>query len=214
LFLVAFLPFQLFFRNSLFLPRLFHRFAAFILNIKIEKKGEMCQVLIVSNHSSWLDILVYGSLKELRFVAKDDVAGWFGFGLLAKLQNTIFVNRDNPRNIASERNKISEAIHHKPVVLFAEGTTSDGTTVLPFKSSLIIAPAQAAMICYDNPQATAWYADMELLPHLKAVFALKEIRVKVVFLETFEEGNRKEIALKCEKAVLNQFNLSHKVKSV
>ena len=98
--------------------------------------------LLVSNHLSYLDIVVLSSIRPCVFVAKRDVARWPLFGWLAHAAGTIFVDRE--RRFSTEFvNGIHEAIAAGlPVVLFPEGTSSDGSTVLPFKSALLESAVQ------------------------------------------------------------------------
>ena len=131
------------------IPVLYHRLACFALGMKVSTKGHLAtdkgSVLITANHASWLDIVILGQSTPLSFIAKSEVAGWPVFGYLAKLQRTIFVNRTR----RSETGKVAKAIAERmaqgdAMVLFPEGTSSDGNRVLPFRSALIGA-ASAAM---------------------------------------------------------------------
>jgi lyso-ornithine lipid O-acyltransferase len=200
------LPFQLFIiwimpRYKLILPQVFHRILLMILNVKVTIIGNPEKALLLSNHISWLDIVVLGSVTPLSFVAKQEVEGWFLFGFLAKLQDTLFVDRNNRHKIPQSILKLSQKLKQSPMVLFAEGTTTDGSVVLPFNSSFVTTPAQAVMIYYKQKDAVAWFADMELLPHLWLVFKQPVLHVEVNFLDLYLEGNRKYIAFACEKTV-------------
>lgn len=122
------------------LPVLYHNIALKLMRFKIHTHGHFSThrpLLIVSNHTSWLDILVLSTFKPCSFIAKSEIASWPVFGMLAKLQRTLFINREK-KGDAQETNK---ALHKRlsrgePMILFAEGTTSEGTRVLPFKSAL------------------------------------------------------------------------------
>jgi lyso-ornithine lipid O-acyltransferase len=190
-----------------FLPRFFHKIMMRVLNIHLTQEGKAQKALLVSNHTSWLDILVLGSTGKLCFIAKSDVASWPLFGFLARLQKTIFVERDNRLKVVESLTLIKQRLNESPLVLFAEGTTSDGTKVLPFLSSLIFAPAQPVVIMYDTPQEIAWYGEMSLPPHFWAVFKRRETKVRVIFHPVLQEGNRKEIAAQAEKTVRESFTL-------
>ncbi|MCV6546905.1 MAG: 1-acyl-sn-glycerol-3-phosphate acyltransferase [Cohaesibacter sp.] len=130
------------------IPVLYHRLACFALGIRVHNKGHLAQeksaLLITANHVSWLDIVVLGQSQPLSFIAKSEVANWPVFGYLAKLQRTIFVNRTR----RSETGKVANAIAKRlaqgdAMVLFPEGTSSDGNRVLPFRSALIGAASTA-----------------------------------------------------------------------
>jgi 1-acyl-sn-glycerol-3-phosphate acyltransferase len=131
------------------IPVIYHRLACFGLGVRVSTKGRLAtdksSVLITANHASWLDIVVLGQSRPLSFIAKSEVANWPIFGWLAKLQRSIFVNRTR----RSETGKVAKAIAERlaqgdAMVLFPEGTSSDGNRVLPFRSALIGA-ASAAM---------------------------------------------------------------------
>ena len=148
---------------SQLLPMKFHKWVLMLLGVKIVVHGKQSQyasTLMVANHWSWLDIPVLGTIIEGYFVAKADIEGWPVFGYLAKLQNTIFVNRTDRRQVGKQTNAITEHLEDKKnVILFAEGTSNDGNRVLKFKSSLFavakptekVRPAvQPVTIYYDT----------------------------------------------------------------
>ena len=94
-------------------------------------------VVFVSNHSSWLDIPILGSVLYARFVSKDDVASWPVVGTVARLGRTVFVSRHRARTRA-ERDELQRRLRAGDnLILFPEGTTSDGTRVLPFRSAFL-----------------------------------------------------------------------------
>lgn len=100
--------------------------------------------LIVANHVSWLDIGVIGAERELAFVAKSEVGEWPVVGFLANLQRTLYIDRQRRSATAGMAATMGARIANgEEVVLFAEGTTGDGTRILPFRSSLLGAAHQA-----------------------------------------------------------------------
>ena len=102
-------------------------------------------LLLTANHSSWTDIVILGSLREMAFIAKAEVATWPLFGMLAKLQRTVFIEREKRGKTHHQASVIATRLAAgDAMVLFAEGTTSDGNRVLPFKTSLFGA-AQVAI---------------------------------------------------------------------
>ena len=131
------------------IPILFHRSACLALGVRKTVHGACVTdgaVLIAANHCSWLDISVLGSLQPLSFIAKSEVASWPIFGLFAKLQRSIFVNRTKRSETGDVAKEIAKRLNQgDAMVLFAEGTSSDGNQVLPFRTALIGA-AKAAMI--------------------------------------------------------------------
>jgi len=140
------LPFQLIgiaFRLPLQrgIPFIFHRVLCALIGVRIREIGQRSTdfpLLILSNHASWLDIVVITSLTPVVFVAKKEVAGWPIFGWLAKLQRTVFIDRERRHRTGAATQEIAERlIGGDAVVLFAEGTSSDGNRILPFRSALI-----------------------------------------------------------------------------
>jgi len=184
------------------------RFACRVLGIRIRTHGSLpSSGLLVSNHLSYLDIVVLSFIRPCVFVAKRDVARWPLFGWLAHAAGTIFVDRE--RRFASKEavDLIRKAITGgRVVVLFPEGTSSDGSTVLPFKSALLESavqlrsPIAAASIDYalaDGSVAdeVCYWRDMTLVPHLLNLLFKREIRASYSFLPAkVRVGNRKEIA--------------------
>ncbi len=225
------------------LPVLFHRYACHVLGVRLTIEGmrpkdmpglKDTPVLIASNHVSWLDIIVLGSVMPLSFIAKAEVATWPIFGALARLQRTVFVDRQRRTATSAVNDVVAERLNTGDVmVLFGEGTTSDGSRVLPFRSALLGA-ARAALGKSDSPvyiqplsigytrrhglpmgradrPFIAWYGDMELLPHLGAILAGGPVDVTVCFGEPIScslHTDRKELAARVEKIVRSGLNCS------
>lgn len=177
------------------LPHWYHRQVCRLIGVRLHIDGAVLSdkpVLLVANHTSWLDIPVLSAVAPLSFVAKSEVGTWPFVSSLARLQRTVFVDRKRRTAVAGTTNEIGERLAAgDTVVLFAEGTSSDGNRVLPFKTSLFgavkpaerqggAAPAdtvvQTLSIVYTGlhgiPFARAdrplvgWYGDMELAGHL------------------------------------------------
>ena len=123
------------------IPHWCHRILCALIGVRIRQHGRRSSggpTLILSNHVSWLDICVISALSPVAFVAKNEVAGWPVFGWLAKLQRTIFIDRKaRHRTGAATREVAGRLLGGDAVVLFAEGTSSDGIRVLPFRSALV-----------------------------------------------------------------------------
>ena len=212
------------------LPNRYHRYLCWLIGIKVVVRGKPHDgpCLIAANHTSWLDIPILGSLEPSSFVAKSEVAGWPFFGWLAKLQNTVFVERERRTRTAEKRNEIHSRISGgDTLILFPEGTSSDGNRVLPFKSALM-SVAQLSIVNSDADREDdllvqpvsvaymrlcglpmgrrfrpffAWYGDMELFPHLWEAFTLGPIEINVEYHKPVtirEVGNRKALAAYCE----------------
>lgn len=124
-------------------PNWYHRQVCRILGVRLHVEGEIARnrpVLVVANHTSWLDIPVLSAVAPLSFVAKKDVARWPFVSTLARLQRTVFVDRERRSAVGETTNEMAARLAAgDTVVLFAEGTSSDGNRVLPFKTSLFAA---------------------------------------------------------------------------
>src|SRR6516225_8148016 len=174
------------------IPVLYHRIVCALLDIHVTivgKRVEERPLLIVSNHVSWLDISVITSVIPVIFVAKREIASWPLFGLLAKLQRSVFVDRGRRHKTQEVNSEIAQRLAEgDPVVLFGEGTSSDGNRVLPFRTALIgaardaLAEAEHAKHVWIQPLSiaytgllglpldrharprVAWYGDAEMWP--------------------------------------------------
>lgn len=189
------------------IPHLYHRLVCRILGVRIVVHGRPARggrVLFVANHCSWLDIPVLSAVAPVSFIAKHEVADWPFFGLLAKLQRTVFIERDRRGETGRYRDAIRDRLDADDnLVLFPEGTSSAGNKVLPFKSALFAvaeAPAEATAaapliqpvsVAYtglcglplQRPERpfVAWYGDMELVPHLWELVRRGPIEASIVF---------------------------------
>lgn len=137
-------------------PIVFHKVALFVIGVRVELVGEPAStrpLMIVSNHVSWLDVLVLSSILPVSFVAKSEMKSWPILGQLAWLQRTIFVKRDDRQRSGDQANEIAERLSTKDaIVLFPEGTTSDGHGLYPFKTTLFEA-ARFALVASDQDHA-------------------------------------------------------------
>jgi 1-acyl-sn-glycerol-3-phosphate acyltransferase len=192
-------------RAALWLPMLFHRYLCHILGVRIERVGEPSRsrpLLIVSNHVSWLDIIVLSAIQPVSFIAKSEVGTWPGVRTLARLQRSVFVERERRARTGAVNAEIAERLQSgDAMVLFGEGTTSDGLRVLPFRSAILGAvqglagagpsAIQPLAIRYmrlaglpigrSEMAHIAWYGDMDLSPHLAELLTGPPIVVRVVF---------------------------------
>ena len=205
---VALLPFQFiiifFVKNYTYvIPYFYHKICRRIFGIKIKTFGKVSvnfPILLISNHASYLDIIILGSLFKTSFVAKREVEKWPLFGILAKLQNTIFIDR-KISSLKIQENKIIKHLNKKKnLVIFPEGTSSDGNKVLPFKSSLFNIfeknlntkiSIQTITIIYKKINGIAmnridrknitWHSDMDLIPNIFNVLKKLSIEVEIIF---------------------------------
>jgi len=192
------------------------RLACRVLGIHVNCPGAMPSAgLLVSNHLSYLDIIVFSALRPCLFVAKSDVARWFLFGWLARSAGTIFVDRKSKLRTREAVEQIRQALTSGAlVVLFPEGTSSDGASVLPFHSSLLEpvvqlqGPVTTAAIDYSTSQGSVadeicYWRDMTLAPHLLNLFTKHAICSLVVVKPfTSRAENRKEFARQLRRQII------------
>lgn len=215
-------------------PNRYHRFLCRLFGIRITVLGKPIQsrgVLMAANHTSYFDILVFSAAARVSFVAKHEVARWPLFGTLARLQETVFIERSRRSRTVEARDLIrTRLLEGDALVLFPEGTSDDGNRVLPFKSALLGAaelelgtdaqgrvrhvPIQPVSIAYaglyglpmsrDLRPLIAWYGDMDLLPHLWEALKAGPFEAVVEFhepLSTTSETSRKAVAEAAEICV-------------
>lgn len=182
-------------------PRVYHRTLCWLIGLELRVIGRPAQLprtLYVSNHSSWLDIMVLGGLLDARFVSKAEVGSWPLIGWVARLGRTVFVSRSRGRTGSEAEAMRARLEAGQSLILFPEGTTSDGTRVLPFRSSFFaVANAaervQPVTIVYDRlgglpvgrreRPTFAWYGDMETGRHVWHLLRRTGTRVTVLFHE-------------------------------
>src|SRR5580700_370005 len=197
------------------IPSLYHRIVCRLLGVRIATVGrriEQQPLLIVANHSSWLDITVITAVAPVVFVAKREVSSWPVVGLLARLQRSVFVDRTRRHKTADVNSEIARRLAGgDPVVLFGEGTSSDGNRVLPFRTALFGAAGdvltaqsgaspqngikrvwiQPLSVAYTgmlgvplgrtSRNDVAWYGGAALWPHLRRLASRGAIDVTVSF---------------------------------
>jgi 1-acyl-sn-glycerol-3-phosphate acyltransferase len=209
--LVLLLPFHLIAvalggRSSMRVAQLWQRFVCFLIGIRVTVTGAPAAerpLLLLANHTSWLDIPVLAGVAPLSFIAKSEVARWPVVGFLAKAQRTVFVERGKRHATGAQADEVAGRLSRGDIiVLFAEGTSSDGNRVLPFRSALVgaaqraiadggAANMQPVAVAYrrmlglplgrQHRPRVAWYGGTDLLPHLKRVLSEGGIDVHVVF---------------------------------
>ena len=173
-------------------PHWYHRQVCRIIGIKLLVEGNIARdsgVLLISNHVSWLDITVLSAMAPVSFVAKQEVSTWPFVSWLAKLQRSVFIDRNRRSEVSGKANEILSRLDSGDhIVLFAEGTSSDGNGVFPFKTALFAAvkpngetsrhddvcvqtlaltysKLYGLPLCRRGRHLVAWYGDMDLASH-------------------------------------------------
>jgi 1-acyl-sn-glycerol-3-phosphate acyltransferase len=209
-------------------PWRYHQLVAALFGIHIKVVGRAVTgegVLMVANHTSWADIVIFSAVTPLSFVAKAEVAGWPLFGTLARLQRTVFIERQRRSATGEARDVIRDRLlAGDALLLFPEGTSHNGNTVLPFKSALLgaaearlasgahvkVQPVSVAFtglhglpMGRENRPTFAWYGDMEMVPHLWEALLAGPLDVVVQFHEplSLDRMDRKSLAARAQEIV-------------
>jgi len=213
------------------IPGVFHRLVCRLLGVRVHVHGQPVTdrpLLITPNHVSWLDIPIISTVLPVSFIAKAEVAGWPVFGTLARLQRTVFVNRERRSATGAVASEIADRLDRgDAMVLFPEGTSGDGNFILPFRSALLGAAREAISrgnservwvqpmsLVYSKVQGlpmgrqfrpmAAWYGDMDMLPHLMGIVREGVFDVDVFWGEPIvydPQSDRKAVAALAETAV-------------
>jgi 1-acyl-sn-glycerol-3-phosphate acyltransferase len=210
-------------RGKVVWARLYHATLCRLIGLEVRVVGTPSRdhgpVLFLSNHSSWLDILVLGGVLEACFVAKAEVGRWPLIGTIARLGRTVFVSRTRGttgREADEMRNRLRAG---DSLILFPEGTSNDGTRVLPFRSAFLATAEAARMIqpvslvydrlgglpaCRRDRPLFAWYGDMDIGSHFWRLARRSGARATVVLHEPFPPDtlpDRKALAAAVERIV-------------
>jgi lyso-ornithine lipid O-acyltransferase len=180
-----------------------------VIGVQIESRGPAAQgAVIVANHLSYLDILVMAALTPVVFVSKKEVRHWPIFGWFAEKAGTRFIDRNKRGDVMRISEEIGPVMAAGlTIVIFLEGTTTDGAGVLPFKASLLEPvvqnrwPVVPAALVYLVPEGRSaamevcWWADMTLAPHLLNFMTLPWVRAQVAWgALQIAAGDRKTLA--------------------
>jgi lyso-ornithine lipid O-acyltransferase len=204
-----------------------------ILNIKVTVAGDEGQMerggyVIIANHVSYVDGIVLGSIFPILFVSKREVKRWPIVGQWNILCGTIFINRQRKEEVGSLVDEMTRKLKQETnILLFPEGTSTNGEKLLPFqtvplaaplRSRSIIVPATIAYKNIDDAPVTAanrdliyWYGDMDFVSHFWKLLALRNVEVLVTIqpkIECFHyedsSAGRKKLAEDCYNRVLGR----------
>lgn len=198
-----------------------------ILNINIRLRGltpdlSAQNLMLVANHVSWLDIYVLNAVRPVRFVSKSEVRAWPVVGWLASRTGTLFIDRSKRHDTARLNREMSDLLNQGACLgIFPEGTTSNGSVVRAFHSSLL-QPAimSRSRVCpvairytHENGmlnEAPAYIDDLSFIDSLALILGQKIIHVEVTFLPLIEAENktRRELARESEQAISLALNLT------
>ena len=194
----------------------------FILNIKIQTEGAAPEppFYLVSNHVSYVDIIVLYGLVDGTFVAKKEVRSWPFLGFMAETLGVIFVDRKRKRDVTRvNKEQTSSLKEQHGIILFPEGGTSDGSTILPLRSPLLEVPASSGIPIHyvtlyyeteegDTPagESVCWHGDAPLHTHMYQMARNKSITCRAVFgAKSVLDEDRKVLANKLHEGMVKQF---------
>jgi lyso-ornithine lipid O-acyltransferase len=215
------------------LNRNFTLLVRLILNIKVTVSGDEGQLerggyVIIANHVSYVDGIVLGSIFPILFVSKREVKNWPIVGQWNVLCGTIFINRQRKELVASLIRELTRKLRQEAnILLFPEGTSTNGEKMLPFQTAPLAAPLRGRSIIVpvtvtyktidDRPVTPAnrdfiyWYGDMEFVSHFWNLLTLRNVEVLVTIqpkIECFRypdnSAGRKKLAEDCYNSVLGR----------
>lgn len=194
-----------------------------LLSIRLVVRGSLppqhgpClpNTLLVANHVSWIDVFVMDALIPAHFVAKTDVAGWPLIGWLARNVGTLFIDRENRRDVTRVNGEVAAALRSgQTVAFFPEGTTTDGTTLLPFTASLFHAATEAAgsvqpiALRYRTNDgqtsfATAYVGETTLIQSFWRIASARELVAELTILPVMNAAHigRRELAAETHRGI-------------
>lgn len=200
-----------------------------ILGIRVKRNGYPGSItspcLIVSNHLSYIDILILSSATPSLFITSVEVQKTFFLGFISRLAGSLFVERRNKSRLREEIDRITDCLKKGFVItLFPEGTSSNGETIYPFKGALFSASRNSGIdflpVCIKynsingkpisavNRDLAYYYGDIQFFPHLMKLFFVKSIDVTVTYLEWVKTAgeDRKEVVESCHSAISSVYH--------
>lgn len=196
-------------------PRVFLAGIGAVAGLHVRIEGRRVKgALLLSNHVSWLDIPALAHVSGTAFVAHDGLTAFPLLKWLCEMNETVFIARHRRGSVADQVQQVREAMDQNgSLTLFPEGTTSDGTSLLPFKSSLLSAleplpdglVVQPVVLAYEDVQTIAWVGEEHGLDNFKRILArLHPVRLTVRFLPPLghtDLADRKAVAAAAQRAV-------------
>ena len=213
-----------------YIVHIFSRIMVFIMGVRARVIGDKDlfrekSLFLVSNHLSYIEGIVASSIVPLAFIGRADLKRWPLLGVLALLSDTIFVKR-NTHDIHRELKQMVSCLKGGVnLIFFPEGTSGDGTRLMPFKASFFEAPIEAESkivplairylyingqrIDERNKDLVYWYGNMEFFPHLLGVLRLNNIDLEFIICDamdvsTIESDNssqRKRLSSLCRQSI-------------
>lgn len=196
------------------MPPLFLKYMGRVAGLRVRTEGTPREgALFIANHVSWLDILALAGAAEARFVAHSGLSGHGGLRWLCEQNATVFITRHQRGSIADQVEQVRAALGAQPLTIFPEGTTDNGTALLPFKSSLLSAveplagavPIQPVALDYADASEIAWFDNEPGLANVRRLLARRgRIELTIRFLEPLSGAaltNRKTMTAAAQAAI-------------
>jgi 1-acyl-sn-glycerol-3-phosphate acyltransferase len=189
-------------------------------SLRVEGTPPEAPFFLVSNHLSYVDIVALAAVLDGFFVAKLEIRQWPLFGLLSRTVGTLFIDRELRRDVVRVNRLIEQVLDSGyGVMLFPEGTSTQGCEVAPFYSALLDYPARRAMpvhvasLVYRTPPgevpahlSIAWWGDVQFLPHARRLLGIRSFEATLRFSpRTVSAPDRKELAEEARRAVIEIF---------
>lgn len=204
------------------ITQLWARSLMFVMGVRVDSPGRPPpgRWMVVSNHLSYLDILVIASRLRCRFVAKSEVAGWPVVGFISKVGRTLFVDRGRRRDVMDAGQRIRDTLDAGiTIAFFPEGTSTRGERVEPFYAGLLEPAAKGGIDClpvalgYETPEdpdgpgwTVCWWADMTFAPHAWQLMKLRRIDATIRWAEEpVHHEDRKVLAQRLHEKVSELF---------
>lgn len=204
-------------------------FALKCLRVEVQTSGSQIQnenALLVCNHMSYLDLLVIASVRPAVFVTSIDMGEVFFLGTMAEIGGSLFIERRHRERVGYDVEQMAKVLRSgQDVILFPEGTSSDGASVLPFRKSLLMAaplarkkllPMTLKYVEIDgqpfgpeNHQSVCWYGKMSFLPHFSQLLGHRKIRASLQFHLAISprEGDDKDVLAKwCYRLIAGSYS--------
>jgi 1-acyl-sn-glycerol-3-phosphate acyltransferase len=202
------------------IPPLFLGFMGRMAGLRVRTEGTPRKgALFLANHLSWLDILALAGASRATFVAHSGLTVHGGLKWLCDQNKTVFITRDQRNSVAAQVEQVRAALGEQPVTIFPEGTTSDGTALLPFKSSLLSAvepladtvPIQPVALAYADAPGIAWFDNEPGMANVRRILARPgRVDLTIRFLEPLADealANRKTMTAAAQAAIAEALRL-------
>ncbi len=194
-------------------PPIFLKTMGTLAGLRVRTEGDpRAGALLLANHVSWLDILALAGTSRAIFVAHSGLSLHGGLKWLCDQNDTVFITRDRRGSVANQVSQVRAALGERPLTIFPEGTTGDGTRLLPFKSSLLSAveplagevPIQPVALDYADAPEIAWFEDEPGLANVRRILARPKVDLTIRFLDPLsgdQLANRKTMTAAAQDAI-------------